>query len=262
MGRFDRLPEVTKNFLNGLPEVTKNLLIVNCLVFFATFALDISNSGIDLNEWLGLHYWKGSDFHFYQFFTYMFMHSDFSHLFFNMFSLFMLGHLVEMSLGSKFFLLFYLITGVGAGFCQELAWTWDLRGFEATFLQILNADSSLSEGLMVAPGNVVYSVDALNEWRTQEFYNRFITVGASGSVFGLLAAIAMLYPNLPMYLMFIPIPIKAKYMMIGYGLMELFLGVKDFQGDNVAHFAHLGGALFGVLLILLWRNSMKRNRQY
>ena len=237
------------SFLSRLPEVTKNLLIVNCLVFFATFALEFSNSGVYLNEWLGLHYWKGADFHVYQFFTYQYAHADLQHLFFNMFSLYMLGQLVEMSMGAKHYFIFYTIAGVGAGLCQELAWMWELRGFETDFIQALNSG---------VPVGADYSIDDMYKMR-QDFYNRFITVGASGSVFGLLAAIAMLFPNLPMYFMFIPVPVKAKYMMVGFALIELFCGVKGFSGDSVAHFAHLGGALFGVVLILLWKKDIRRS---
>ncbi len=238
---------------SSLPAATKHLLIINVLCWLATFAFNKSGIGIDLQELFGLHYWKGTDFHIYQLATYMFLHSmDFSHLFFNMFALWMFGMVIERYWGTKFFVLFYFATGIGAGLCQELAWMYDMRGIEAEVLRLAN--SGIPNGVNVGD-RIIYSVDELFSWLHSVYYNRLITVGASGAVFGLLAAFAMLFPNQPMYIMFIPIPIKAKYMMLGYAVLELFLGVQSFTGDNVAHFAHLGGAVVGCVLVLLWKRS-------
>ncbi len=243
-------------FLSSLPPATKHLLIINVLVWLATFALLKSNSGIDLFQVLGLHYFKGTDFHVYQLFTYMFMHSlSFSHIFFNMFALWMFGTVLERNFGTKFFLFFYIVAGLGAGVLQELTWMYDLRPFAEEIARWMNTD--LSEGLNVHD-KIVYSVDELTKWVHESYYNRFTTVGASGSVFGLLAGFAMLFPNQPMYIMFIPIPIKAKYVMIGYAAIELFCGVQNFSWDNVAHFAHLGGAIVGVILCVMWKRGMLR----
>ncbi len=239
------------NFLDNIPQVTRHLLIINVLCWIATFALP--KIGIDMYELFALHFWKATDFHAYQFVSYMFMHSpNISHIFFNMFALYMFGGTLERVMGPKIFLLFYMLTGVGAGLIQELAWMYDLNPAIAEYESILSA---FPEGGVNVGNQVVYSVDAFTNWFHADFSNRFQTVGASGSVFGLLVAFSMLFPDVPMYFMFIPVPIKAKYMMIGYALMELFLGVHNFSWDNVAHFAHLGGALVGFLLILYLKKS-------
>ena len=235
--------------MNGMPHATKHLLIINVLCFFASFALP--HVGVNFDDLFGLHYWEGSSFHAYQLVTYMFLHSGLTHIFFNMFALFMFGQVIENSLGAKFFTVFYFSCGIGAGVIQEFAWTYDLRPLVAEVTNFANTD--LSAGLNVHTG-MVYSAGELYAWLGQ-YYNQLLTVGASGAVFGLLVAFAMLFPNQPMYFMFIPVPIKAKYMMLGYALLELFLGVKDFSGDNVAHFAHLGGAIVGAVLIFLWKKN-------
>lgn len=238
------------NFLDSIRPVTRHLLIINVLCLIATYALP--KVGIDMNELFALHYWKASDFHIYQFVTYMFLHSGITHLFFNMFGLYMFGQVLEVYLKPHRFLFFYFFTGIGAAFIQELSWMYDLREFEA---QVANAFATFSpeQGVHV-PDGVIYSLDELSQW-VAESYNNMLTVGASGAIFGILAAYAMLYPNQLMYVMFIPVPVKAKYVMIGYAIIELTSGVANFSGDNVAHFAHLGGALFGALLILLWRKQ-------
>lgn len=250
---------ISDNNAYGFNTVTTHLLLINIVCFLACFALERCNSGINLEYLGGLHYWKGSDFHIYQFLTYMFLHGGFGHIFFNMFALFSFGSVIERYWGAKFFLFFYLVTGIGAAVFQELAWMYDLRPFEAEVSQIINGGM---EGGVNVGDRIVYGVDELYQWAHTEFYNRPITIGASGAVFGLLAAFAMLFPNQPMYLMFIPVPIKAKYMMLAYGFIELFLGVQSFSGDNVAHFAHLGGAVVGVVIVLLWLRKKGRDRIY
>ncbi len=222
-------------FLGRIPPITKNLIIINALVYFASIVTP--NIGIDLYKYLGLHYFTASDFNPAQFITYMFMHGSFSHIFFNMFAVFMFGSTLEQYWGAKRYLIFYFVAGVGAGLIQELAWYIDLR-------EIL----SLSEGTMI-------NVGAGQVIAKEVLLNKVITVGASGSIFGLLLAFGMLFPNSSIYVMFIPIPIKAKYFVIFYGLVELFLGVANFSGDNVAHFAHLGGMLFGFFLIKYWKKK-------
>jgi membrane associated rhomboid family serine protease len=161
--------------------------------------------------WFGLQSFGTGDFSPYQLVTYMFTHEEFSHIFFNMFALFMFGSVIERTWGVKRYLIYYLTTGIGAGLVQLLIW------------------------------HITGQVG--------------ITIGASGAVFGLLLAFGMLFPNAPLFLMFIPIPIKAKYMVIGYGLIEFFFGIANHSGDNIAHFAHLGGMLFGIILILFWRKK-------
>ena len=230
------------SFLGSIPTVTKNLLIINVLMLVAEWVF--RSKGIDLNQWLGLHYWEGSQFNAAQLITYMFLHDGFSHLFFNMFSLFMFGGLLERVFGPKRFLFYYITCGIGAAVVQELVWwlTW-----ENTFA-LVDAQGFVA---MRGAEAVAYGVE---HGMLEGFFNSMITIGASGAVFGILLAFGMTFPNMPLYLMFIPIPIKAKWMVLGYGAIELFFGVSGFQA-SVAHFAHLGGMIFGFLLLLYWKKK-------
>ena len=210
-----------------LPTVVKHLLIINILMFLATFTLERFN--IDLANILGLHFFKASDFRIYQIITYMFMHANFGHLFFNMFALWMFGNTLENIWGSKRFLLFYMVCGIGAGLCQEL-------------VQYIEYATSLSNYATVNTGSQIIPMSA--------YLNMMNTVGASGAIYGLLLAFGMMFPDSRIYLYFL-FPIRAKWFVIGYAVLELLLGIGG--ADNVAHFAHLGGMLFGLLLILYWR---------
>lgn len=213
-----------------LPMVVKNLLIINVLMFLATFTLRKFN--IDLNDILGLHFFKASGFRLYQIVTYMFMHGNFEHLFFNMFALWMFGANMENIWGSKRFLIFYMVCGLGAGLCQEgvqyIQYATQLAGYESVNLG----------------GNMVVSMS--------EYLNMMTTVGASGAIYGLLLAFGMMFPNSMIYLYFL-FPIRAKWFVIGYAVIELISGFVG--GGNVAHFAHLGGMLFGLILILHWKKK-------
>lgn len=227
------------NFLNSIPPVTKNLIIINLLLWLATIVFR-KTLGIDLVEYLGLHYFQADRFNAAQMVTYMFMHDPYSfgHVFFNMFSVFIFGRTLESVWGGKRFLVFYMITGIGAGLIQEITWYISLHD------AIANTESMIG-------------------WsQTRLVLNNIITIGASGAVFGILLAFGMMFPNAELFLMFIPIPIKAKYFVIGYGLIELFLGIRSGGGDNIAHFAHLGGMLFGLILILYWRKKGGGNHGY
>ena len=210
-----------------LPTIVKHLLIINVLMFLAYVTLTRFN--IDLNDILGLHFFKASDFRIYQLVTYMFMHGNFGHLFFNMFALWMFGNTLENIWGSKRFLLFYIVCGIGAGLCQEL-------------VQYIQYATSLAQYETVNMGGRIVSMDT--------YLNMMTTVGASGAIYGLLLAFGMMFPNSMIYLYFF-IPIKAKWFVIGYAVIELFTGLTG--ADNVAHFAHLGGMLFGLILILYWK---------
>lgn len=230
-----------RSFFESIPPVTKNLLIINVLLWFATLAIGTNPATGDyrLVEWMGLHIIGAEKFNVAQFITYMFLHDprSFAHVFFNMFSLFMFGRTLEMVWGSKRFLFYYITTGIGAGIIQEAAWYIDLGSAIAH-------DVSYFGWEQVAPA-----------------LNGLVTIGASGAVFGILLAFGMMFPNMPLYLMFIPVPIPAKWFVLGYGLIELFLGVSS-TGDGIAHFAHLGGMLFGLLLILYWRKKGIGNGGY
>ena len=239
----------------SIPPITKHLLIINAILWVATMLLG-ARGIVDLTDYLGLHFWKGSDFHIYQFFTYMFMHdsssfnSGFMHIFFNMFSLYMFGTLLEKVMGAKRFILFYLVCGVGAGLVQELVWQYS---WESILADINKVSTSVI--------NDAISTGQIDNGFLNEYFNNLITVGASGAVFGILLAFAMIFPNIPLYIMFIPIPIKAKYAVIGFAAMELFFGVSGAM-DNVAHFAHRSGMLFGLILILYWRKKGLFNNYY
>lgn len=211
-----------------LPPVVKNLLIINVVFYLATWAAEAAWR-IDLSDYLGLHYVGASDFRPYQFVTYMFMHGGFAHLFFNMFALWMFGNSIENVWGPKQFLIFYFVCGIGAGLTQEL-------------VQYIQLSDIVENYQYVRMGNRSIPVD--------EYLNMLTTVGASGAVYGILLAFGMMWPNSRIYIYF-AIPIKAKWFVIIYGLIELFSGFSSI--DNVAHFAHVGGMLFGLGLILYWR---------
>lgn len=238
------------SILSNMPPVTKNLLIINVLMWLATMVFGNCNI-IDLQQYLGLHFWLGSDFNPAQLVTYMFMHdstsfsSGISHIFFNMFSLWMFGTTLERVMGGKRFLFYYVSCGIGAALVQELSW-------QLTWTDMLS-EAALMQGV---PASQVSAV--IQQWvadgQVDLFYNQLVTVGASGAVFGILLAFGMLFPNLPMYIIPIPIPIKAKWMVLGYGLVELFFGVTG-ELSHVAHFAHLGGMLVGFVMIYVWKKK-------
>jgi membrane associated rhomboid family serine protease len=240
-----------------LPPVVKNLLIINGLFFVATIAFGNFFS-IDLKAILGLHYYESDQFHPYQILTYMFMHSteNFGHIFFNMFALWMFGSTIENFWGGKRFLVYYLITGIGAGLIQEAVYGIRIHQIMAQLSPEM-IDIVKNNGLALLQQDINYR-------GLMGSFNLLLnasTVGASGSVFGLLLAFGMMFPNVRIYLYFL-FPIKAKWFVIGYGVLELFLGIANRSGDNVAHFAHLGGMLFGIILILLWRKRGERNYEY
>ncbi len=212
-----------------LPLVVKNLLIINGIFFLATIAMDMVWH-IDLANYLGLHYIGASDFRPYQFVTYMFMHGSFAHLFFNMFALWMFGNAIENAWGPKRFLIFYFVCGIGAGLTQELV----------QYIQFSDIHNFQNVNL---GGRIV---------PVEDYLNMLTTVGASGAVYGILLAFGMMWPNSMIYLYFL-IPIKTKWFVLIYGLLELFTGFSSI--DNVAHFAHVGGMVFGLLLILYWKNQ-------
>ena len=199
------------SFLRSIKPVTKHLLIINIIMWLA--ALLFQRTGrLDLNYLLGLHFWKSGDFRPFQFITYMFMHDDqgITHIFFNMFSLWMFGSLVEHVLTSKRYIIYYIACGLGAALVQELLW----------------------------------------HFTGMDYYG--ITVGASGAVFGILLAFGMIFPNMKMYIIPFPFPIKAKWVVLGYGIIELLFGISGTM-SGVAHFAHLGGMLVGLCLMLYWK---------
>lgn len=222
--------------MNRLPPVTKNLLIINVLCWMGTMAL--AKYGINVHQLLGLHFFLAPSFRLWQLVTYMFLHEGFQHIFFNMFAVWMFGRIMEVQWGSKRFLWFYIICGIGAGLMQEL-------------VQLLQYEITLA-GL-----GVEITTELIQKLRI--FMDAFLTVGASGAVYGILLGYGMTFPNNQLFIIPFPFPIKAKWLVIGYIVLELGLGIRDSAGDNVAHFAHLGGMLAGFLMILYWRHKERRN---
>jgi membrane associated rhomboid family serine protease len=200
----------------------------------------LGRSGFDLIRWFGLFYFGSQYFEPYQFVTHIFMHGGITHLFFNMYALYMFGSALEQAWGSKRFLIYYFVTGVGAAVLH-------------TFVNYIEI-SSFADKLLAA---VDISQDDANKLNQRM---DIPTVGASGAVYGVLLGFGMLFPNTRLILLFPPIPMKAKWFVLGYGLIELWLGFSA-PGSDVAHFAHVGGMLFGLLLILYWRKEA-RNQQY
>jgi membrane associated rhomboid family serine protease len=235
-----------------LPPVVKNLLIINGLFFLATIAIE-KILHFDLANILGLHYFQSELFYPHQLITYMFMHGSFGHILFNMFALWMFGNTIESTWGSKKFLIYYLVTGIGAGLVQEAVYGIRIHQIMAQLSPEM-IDIVKDNGLALLQKDMNYRGLMGN-------FNSLLnvgTVGASGSVFGLLLAFGMMFPNALVYL-YLAIPIKAKWVVIGYGVLELFLGISNRSGDNVAHFAHLGGMLFGLILLLWWKKKEKDN---
>ncbi|PBQ32305.1 rhomboid family intramembrane serine protease [Sphingobacteriaceae bacterium] len=225
----------------GLPVVTKNIIIINVIVFIMT--LLGRSRGVDLDAYLGLHYYLAPDFKPHQFITYIFMHADFQHIFFNMIGIFVFGQALEQVWGPKRYLIFYIVTGLGAAAGQYIIMHFQAQEIIAYFNDRINApDTSPSEIAELIDGKFTY-------------LNRLVVVGASGSLFGLLGAFGLLFPNREIYIYFFPI--KAKWLVIGYGAIELFSGLRNDRMDNVAHFAHLGGLFVGLILVLIWRRDRR-----
>lgn len=271
-----------------LPTLVKNLLIINGLMFVAQIVAEKS-FGIRLEDSLGLHYPGSMAFRPWQFITYMFLHGSFGHLFFNMFALWMFGYALENIWGPKRFIFYYLVTGIGAAMVHYLVIFFEINPtvvmldsliadptapaifdfISQTTLQINQYSGDIYqqfqkfqealEALAYNPENrqaLLIARNFLVDYR--EYYMSLPNViGASGAVFGILLAFGMLFPNTLIYIYFF-FPLKAKYFVIIYGLIELFYGFTG-ADSNVAHFAHLGGMIFGFFLILYWK---KKGRLY
>ncbi|MBD5298993.1 MAG: rhomboid family intramembrane serine protease [Bacteroides sp.] len=239
------------NFVEAIPPVTRNLIIINLLVWLAEALFP--RFGSLIVDHLGLHYVGASHFNPVQIITYLFVHDPGSpwHVLFNMFTLWMFGSILERIWGSKRYFLFYFVCGVGAAFIQEIVWAFTWMGDYVDVIARMNGLTSDTVRTIIDNGLDHGDPETLSG--VARFKNMLVTIGASGAVFGIILGFAMLFPDRPMYLMFIPYPIKAKYMMIGYGILEFFLGVAEV--GMVAHFAHLGGMLFGLIIILYWKKK-------
>lgn len=269
-----------------LPTIVKNIIIINVLVVLLQFTLGKYN--IDLGNYLGLHYWQSKHFGWWQFLTHMFVHGDpydvsqtVMHIFSNMFALWMFGSILENLWGPKRFLIFYLVCGVGAAFCHLGVLTFEFMRFHNDFIiyqkhpdltnftQFINTHHLKdNEGFMKIfefwnNNPLCNNCTDMSKQLINEYYSLMInenTVGASGAVFGVLFAFGYLFPNTLLYVYF-AIPVKAKYFVALYALFELYSGIKNSAGDNIAHFAHLGGMLFAFILLRMWNKNV-RNQFY
>ena len=262
--------------LNNIPPVVKNLIIINVLFLLATFGLE--QAGVDLVEILGMHYPASEKFKLHQTITHMFMHGGLTHIFFNMFALWMFGRVLEGVWGSRRFLVYYFVTGLGAVALHTFVNFLEISSIQNTFeafsktpspelldqfvnKNLPNSSAQVRDFINIwydDPTNTAYASEGLNLMqRILHLKMDIPTVGASGAVFGVLLAFGVLFPNTQLMLLFPPIPIKAKYFVIAYGLIELYLGFSR-PGSNVAHFAHLGGMLFGYILIKYWNKTSNK----
>jgi len=269
-----------------LPPVVKNLIIINTLLALLQFVL--IKGGIDLSDYLGLHYWRSPLYKPWQLLTHMFMHGSpydinltIMHLFSNMFALWMFGSILENLWGAKRFILFYLICGIGAAFCHLAVLGYEFHTFETAFHNYQQNDT-LNNFITFMQQHNLDRYAAFNQFRSfweanpscincsaqsreliNHYYNQSIneaTVGASGAVFGILFAFGYLFPNTLLYIYFL-VPIKAKWVVGAYALFELYAGVRNSAGDNIAHFAHIGGMLVAFIILKIWNRNV-RNKFY
>ncbi|MFO8053756.1 MAG: rhomboid family intramembrane serine protease [Bacteroidales bacterium] len=264
-----------------LPPVVKHLLILNGLFFLATLTF-AGAFNFDLSQYMALHYPASDKFSPYQYVTYMFMHANFAHIFFNMFALWMFGYALENIWGSQRFLIYYIVTGLGAAFIQTFVNYLEFSSIQSAIDSYTNSPDPEAFALLMRENfEGMYNHSAVNEFirnfrqnpgdtallqRSYEiadmFYQKKIstpTVGASGAVYGILLAFGMIFPNVLIYIYFL-FPIKAKYLVMFLGGIELYTGIASNPGDNVAHFAHLGGMIFGYVMIRMWKNKTNQNR--
>jgi membrane associated rhomboid family serine protease len=237
---------------NAITPVVKNLLIINVLLFVASMVL--GNRGVNLTSILGLFHPYSSDFKPWQLLTHMFMHADIRHLFGNMLGLFFFGRMLEARWGAQRFLLFYLVTGFVA-----LVAHFGIIHYQVTELMSQMTPETVAlvkeQGLNILAN---YELCASQPAVVQlAYYIGIPTIGASGAVFGILGACLILFPNTQLFLLFPPIPIKLKYAITFYGLYELFAGVVNIPGDNIAHFAHLGGLVAGIIIVKYWNKTRR-----
>lgn len=268
-----------------LPMVVKNIIIINVIMVVLQYVL--GRHGVDLSDYLGLHYWKSPRFRWWQIFTHLFMHGSpfdlgqtFMHIGLNMFALWMFGSILENLWGPQRFLIFYLVCGVGAALCHLGVLTYEFTSFERDLHQFVQTPG-LDQYLLFYKHHHLEGVQAFDQikavWsnntacadcssvalsRLDEYYRVMLneaTVGASGAVFGVLFAFGYLFPNTQLMLLFPPVPIKAKWFVAIYAVIELYSGIQNSAGDNVAHFAHLGGMLFAFILLRIWGKNIRNN---
>lgn len=237
------------NHYARIPPVTLNFLIINILMYLIKVLFQYKYD-LDISEYLGLRYFMSQDFHWYQLITYMFVHGNEIHLFFNMFALWIFGPLLEQVWGSRRFILYYAVCGLGAALTQYLFYYFEIAHIVADL-------ESLHQQILQLPYEDLRT-EYLEKWAEQsyEVYDKMIVIGASGAIYGLLAAYAVLFPNAYFYIYFV-MPMKAKWFVLLYAGIELFTGL--LIEDNVAHFAHLGGMFVGIIAVWWWKRKNKYN---
>ncbi|MEX1188435.1 MAG: rhomboid family intramembrane serine protease [Bacteroidia bacterium] len=271
---------------NSLPPVVKSLLIISVVSWLLVIFL---KEAFQFNaiKYFALYSWESSYFRPWQLFTYLFLHDDSGifHLFFNMLGLWMFGSVLERFWGAKRFLAYFLITGMGAGIIHLTISNIQLHPMHSAAEAYLEGPNYAAFDNFTAkylPNS--YSNETLNKFKVEWYYHpedrRLISesqlmvqeikeirsntpsVGSSGALYGLLLAFGMLFPNAMVMMLIPPIPMKAKYFVFIFGGLELFMGIQNNINDNVAHFAHLGGMVFGIILILFWRKQDKNRNVY
>ena len=241
----------------NIKKIKKNLIIINVLFFLATFVF--RTKGVDLSVILGAFYPESPNFKPWQVLTYMFMHADFTHILFNMFSLWMFGSVVEQTFGPKKFLILYFLAGFGGFILFNFVNYFQIQDLKETIQSQGIGLEQIYEGAKLSLQRS-YHTNAVIESSQDAtaLLKDYITpmVGASGAIYGLLLAFAVLYPNEKLMLIFLPVPIKAKYFIPIMVLIEFYMGYKNV--GNIAHFGHLGGGLIGFLLARSWKKNLYR----
>ena len=226
--------EIRPGRFQVLPVVIKNLIIINSLVWLAQ--ITIGQDLLSVENLFALHHFNSVHYHIWQYISYMFLHSSqsFFHILFNMFALWMFGSTLENLWGPSRFLIFYLLCGLGAGIAQVVALTYDISNYNAMF--------------------------AAGQIGAEELYilSNIPTLGASGAVMGIFAAFAYTFPNSKMLILPIPFPIKAKWALLGLAVLDVLGGVSS-ESTGIAHFAHLGGAAVGILIVIFWNRKNRSN---
>lgn len=243
-----------------ISNTVKHLLIINVLVFIAT-----SIYGEQMYRLFSLWFPENQNFGYWQFFTYMFMHGGFMHILFNMYALFAFGSPLEQMWGRNKFLFFYISTGLGAALIHTLV---NYYQFNTVLDDLMSAgfnQSEIIETLNSGQYNTTWK-NYVDPGRVDNFISSFMSpaVGASGAIYGILVAFGMMFPNAELMLIFLPIPIKAKYFIPGLILLDLFSGFTGYSvfGANIAHFAHIGGALIGFIMMLSWKKNQFNNNRW
>jgi len=260
------------NRIGQTSPVVLNLIIINALMLLVTWYLD--KLDINIVNVLGLHSYYSSNFGVWQLFTNIFLHGDISHLFFNMFSLWMFGRLLEQVWGGKKFLLYFIATGVGASFLNSLVTIAEIEMMRKSAEEAIanvSPDTLFAFVKSYAPGAKEYANEIISQWNSnlsnpayadyskqliadivQARIEGGVTIGASGAIYGVLLAFGMLFPNMVLMLIIPPVPIKAKYMVMIFAAIELYLGLSGKQ-TGIAHFAHLGGMVVGFFIVRYWK---------